>query len=412
MPGSAPAVSPSLERLEDRRLLAFDPSPQAQEMLEHVNRMRMTPQAEQQVLFTSLDPLRARDADANAAVQYFKDPSAAEIRAEWPTLQPAAPLAWNESLSAAATEHSRLMIQHDTQSHQLPGEPDLLTRTRNAGYAGASGVGENAFAFAKNVFHAHSAFAIDWAVPDRGHRTMMMDPSFKEFGVGLESDTSAATSVGPLVVTQNFGSRFADGGPFVVGVVYRDANANRRYDAGEGLGGATVRVVGPSATFTTTTMSAGGYQLQVPQGTYTITATGGGLPGLYRSTNVQVVSANVKVDFDATSTPFAVRPTSPTGVVVTVVNRRATVQWTPPASNGGLPISRYVIQYSTDGGTTWQTARVARGTVTSAPVLGLQYGATYVFRVAAGTLAGNSIFSRPSTPVIPTAPLTQTTPTS
>lgn len=297
-------------------------------MLEHLNRMRMNPQAELQVLFSSLDPLRARDADANAAVQYFRDPSAAEIRSEWPALQPTAPLAWNESLSAAATAHSRLMIQHDTQSHQLPGEPDLVTRTRNAGYAGYSGIGENAFAFAKNVFHAHSAFAIDWAVPDRGHRTMMMDPSFKEFGAGLEGDASPATSVGPLVVTQNFGSRFADGGPFLVGVVYRDANANQRYDAGEGVGGATVRVIDPSATFTTTTttMSAGGYQLQVPQGTYTVSATGGGLPGLFQATGVQVVSANVKVDFNGQAAPVATVPSAPTNVVATTLNRRGTVR--------------------------------------------------------------------------------------
>jgi uncharacterized protein YkwD len=301
-----------VEFLEPRRLLAFDPSAQAQELLEHVNRMRMNPQAEWPILFTSLSPLRARDPDANLAVQGLNDPTTALVNAEWPRLQPAAPLAWNASLSAAATAHSQLIIQFDTQSHQLPGEASLVDRTRAAGYAGYSAIGENVFAFSKSAFNAHSAFAIDWGVPNRGHRTMIMDPAFREFGAGMVADASPATTVGPLVVTQNFGSRFADGGPFLVGVVYRDANANLRYDAGEGLGGATVQIVGPGGTFTTTTMTAGGYQLQVPQGTYTITATGGGLAQAQQAVGVQVAAANVKVDFKASA---AVGPFTPVRTV-------------------------------------------------------------------------------------------------
>lgn len=76
---------------------------------------------------------------------------------------------------------------------------------------------------------------------------------------------------------------------------------------------------------TTTTMTAGGYQLQVPQGTYTVSATGSGLTGLYQVTGVQVVSANVKVDFNAQAAPVTTAPSAPTGVVATTAKRRATV---------------------------------------------------------------------------------------
>lgn len=151
-------------------------------------------------------------------------------------------------------------------------------------------------------------------------------------------------------------------------------------------------------------MTAGGYQLQVPQGSYTVSATGSGLPGLFQATGVQVVSANVKVDFNAQAAPVATAPSAPTGVVATTAKRRATVLWSPPASNGGRTVSSYVVQASNDGGRTWQTVRTVNGKTTSASVSGLQYGTTYLFRVAARNAAGVSPFSTPSGGVAPSRP--------
>jgi len=54
-----PALAVSVEQLESRKMLAFDPSPESQEMLENVNRRRLNPQAEQAILFTSINPLTA-----------------------------------------------------------------------------------------------------------------------------------------------------------------------------------------------------------------------------------------------------------------------------------------------------------------------------------------------------------------
>lgn len=89
-----------------------------------------------------------------------------------------------------------------------------------------------------------------------------------------------------------------------------------------------------------------------------------------------------------TPRPLASAPTRLTGTRVSpgVVS----LVWTAPTSTGGLPISDYVIQYSTNNGTTWITvadgvSTVARSTV-SVPT-----GASYVFRVAAitGGVVGN-----------------------
>lgn len=287
---------PRVERLEDRLLLSLDPSPEAQELLVHLNRMRVDPQGELAVLFTSLNPLLARDPDANQAIDYFDDPTSASIQADWPSLAPVDPLVWNESLYNAALSHSELMRQRDEQSHQLTGEPSYTERFVNAGYTGLMAAGENIFAYAKSPFHAHSAFAIDWGVPSRGHRLNIMDGSFREVGIGVVADSSSSTQVGPLLVTQDFASRAGFGGPYLVGVAYADSNGNGRYNVGEGRGSVQITLSGAAGTFVTTTMSAGGYQIQVPPGDYMVTASGGSFAGTSR-VPVRVGGSSVEVDF-------------------------------------------------------------------------------------------------------------------
>ena len=243
-------------------------------MLEHLNRMRMDPQGELDVLFESLNPLVSPDPAVNAALDYFNDPTSEELLADWAALVPIQPVAWHSSLYDAAYAHNLLLIEHDTQSHQLPGEDPVHLRVESAGYTNWSWLGENVYSWAQSVFHCHSAFAIDWGVESRGHRNNMMNGTHREIGISIVPETDLSTSVGPLVVTTDYGSRSDMGNSYLLGVVYDDANGNGRYDAGEGAGGQTIEVSGPAGTFTTTTLSAGGYQLQVPVGTYTVTATG------------------------------------------------------------------------------------------------------------------------------------------
>ena len=53
-------------------------------------------------------------------------------------------------------------------------------------------------------------------------------------------------------------------------------------------------------------MTAGGYQIKVPAGSYTVTASGGGLSGPMVS-SVTVGGSNEKVDFESSSVPVAKR---------------------------------------------------------------------------------------------------------
>lgn len=296
-----------MEALENRHLLSvdgvadadlFDPSPFEQEMLEHLNRMRMAPQAELDILFTDAESATARDSDARLAMTVYQDPSPQEIAEDWATLSVVPPLAWNESLHDAAYEHTTLMVQYDDQSHLLPGELSVPQRLAAAGYPAGSAVGENVFAYMNTVFHGHSAFAIDWGVPDRSHRDNMMASTFREVGISIVGEDDGATQVGPLLVTQDYGDGRGMTDSYLLGVVWDDLNDNGWYDAGEGFSDVDIHIEGTGGTYTTTSMSAGGYQTFVPDGVYTVTAYGGQLPSPMIVRDVLIGSDNVKVDFE------------------------------------------------------------------------------------------------------------------
>lgn len=297
----------STETLERRLLLTFDPSPLEQEMLELLNRFRDNPQSELDELLSSHPtPLTARDADVRAALDFFEVDGTA-LESQFAGLSPAPPLAWNEALYDSAESHNSLMIQFDEQSHQLPGEAGLLDRDVEAGFDWQFSVrvGENIFAYSQSVIYGHAAFAIDWGFGPNGiqepagHRINMLDQGFQEVGISIIEESNPSTLVGPLVISQEFGRRGNYGNPAVLGVVYDDLNADGFYNAGEGLSGVTVELSGSAGTFTTTSLTAGGYQAKVPSGTYTATATGGSLGGETRQFNVMVGGSNVKVDFNA-----------------------------------------------------------------------------------------------------------------
>jgi hypothetical protein len=77
-------------------------------------------------------------------------------------------------------------------------------------------------------------------------------------------------------------------------VVFHDATGNGEYQPGEGLAGVTITVAGVGST---TTMDAGGYAIQLAPGTYTVTASGGGLPAPIARTIV-LGHDNVRLNFD------------------------------------------------------------------------------------------------------------------
>ncbi|HSI34728.1 MAG: hypothetical protein ACAI43_08650 [Phycisphaerae bacterium] len=304
MSDRAPAKLPrraAFEPLERRALLAAapwaGPSAREQQMLELINRFRQDPADELPFLINSTD------SNVQAALAFFQV-DRTELADQWAQLSPAAPLAWNAALSESSYLHNLRQIKYDRQSHKLPGETDLVVRTALAGYDDAQFVGENTYAFMHNVEHAHAGFAVDWGPTPNGiqdpagHRDNLMAGVYREVGLSI-TDTLAGKTVGPLLVTQNFGVRNDQTDPFLLGVIYTDVDGDGAYSPGEGAAGATVIATGAAGTFTTTTMSAGGYQMDLPPGVYAMTVAGGGMRGVARLNSVTVGIDNVKRDFTA-----------------------------------------------------------------------------------------------------------------
>jgi uncharacterized protein YkwD len=254
----------------------LQPTGQSQELLELVNRFRQAPQAELNLLLNSGDPKIAQ-----ALQQFGVDRNL--LARQWSTLVPVAPLAWSAELAASATAHNTQMIAADTQSHQLPGEANLLQRAINAGYA-PTVVGENIFAFSESVLFGHAGFAIDWGNDSQsiggiqnpaGHRELLLSGRYREIGIAITAENDSRTQVGPLVISQEFGNRTAlDNKAWLLGVAFQDLNSDGFYQAGEGLAGVDVEVRAanqPNSTpVITTTLDAGGYQTLLNPGQYQV----------------------------------------------------------------------------------------------------------------------------------------------
>src|SRR5579862_4597554 len=111
----------------------------------------------------------------------------------------------------------------------------------------------------------------------------------------------------------------------------------------------------------------------------------------------------------------ATTPSAPTGLTPTAGNAQVGLTWTAGA-NGGSAITDYTVQFSDNGGTSWQTFSHTPSATPSATVAGLTNGTLYTFQVAEVTAIGTSAFSSTTTatPVtVPSAPtITAITPTS
>jgi trimeric autotransporter adhesin len=156
--------------------------------------------------------------------------------------------------------------------------------------------------------------------------------------------------------------------------------------------------------------------------TYTATSNPGGITASNATSPISVsgLTANTSYTFTVTATnsfgvsnasaasnsiTTATTPGAPTSVTVTDpgIDGYAAVSWTAPASNGGSAITDYVIQYSSNSGSSWTTFSDGTSTSTSATVTGLTIGTAYVFRVAAVNVVGTGSYSTASASFTPVA---------
>lgn len=297
---AAPPCPAQVEQLEERTLLAaIVMDAREQLLLELINRARLDPPAEA----------------ARQGISLNQGLTAGTI-----STAPKQPLAPHQALINAARAHSQDMLDNDYFSHTSLDGRTFDQRIFGAGYPSGT-VGENLSwggSTGSIDRNAHVVLRHDSLYSSPGHRVNIFHPSFKEVGNGIRYGiytTTSGTNFNASMVTENFGGR--SNTVFITGVAFDDSIVNDSfYSIGygatgalvsEGIGDVTVTAVlqGSGQTFVTTTGSAGGYTLQVPTGTYTVTATGGGLNAPYVVENVTVQSENVKVDFDSSQAPSA-----------------------------------------------------------------------------------------------------------
>lgn len=280
-----------------------DPSDAEQLYLELLNRSRRDPAAEGVRLRDTTNP-RIRNAyyqeNPDGSVRWIVDTNLfAQAMAAIP---PAAPLAFNSKLTAAARDHSAWMLANVVQSHDQDGV-STSQRVTNAGYQWA-GVAENVFSYAYDPDHGFAGFEVDWGEGPHGmqeppgHRNNNHELMFYEIGIGVVRGRNSKTvggvlyDVGPELVTMNFGVAPSPVA-MVTGVAFYDLNGNQFYDEGEGLGGVRVDVSGSS--YYAVTSASGGYAVPTANGVRTVTFTAAGTAPVTKSVTVES-NRNVKAD--------------------------------------------------------------------------------------------------------------------
>jgi len=284
----------------------------AQLQLELINRARMDPAAEA--------------ARYGIALNEFIDPARSGVI----TADPKQVLAGNNQLTAAAVGHSAQMFKMNSMSHSGIGDFDPATRIANAGYAGNTVQRPENIGYASgNAFNSDAAklpteqqYALQFSLNSHlglfrdkpgvdtkggpneeagGHRLAMLDPSYKEVGIGVTMVTTYPTLNGmpgidaKFYQTQNFGNNSTQS--FLTGAVYNDTDKDNFYSLGEAVKGvtATVRNASTGALINSdTTGDGGGWSVGQPGGTYKVTFSAAGKADV--AATIEAGSLNAKMD--------------------------------------------------------------------------------------------------------------------
>ncbi|MBA3465130.1 MAG: CAP domain-containing protein [Deltaproteobacteria bacterium] len=226
---------------------------------------------------------------------------------------PKMPLAANQQLTNAARTHAKDELKRGFTGHVNPDGIGSNQRVIAAGYPLPIGARVGGFTYSaeKNAVNTEALFVaagnitygpshwldvidalvVDACVPSRGHRDHMLgvggtSPLELEIGIGGVIGSSPRNKNEMQVVIET--ATRNDGKFYVLGVVYRDSNANNRYDIGEGV--PSVQITIADAGVTTKSAPGGGYALPVSDGLSAELTTGGGakLPFAIKGANVKL----------------------------------------------------------------------------------------------------------------------------
>ena len=249
----------------------------------------------------------------------------------------AQPLAFDNDLSEAAEGHDKWMLATDIFSHTGSGGSSPTTRMKNAGYtlSGSWATGENiawATTRAPTGYVDEVKLLHTNLMNSAGHKANILNANFREVGLAFEvGDYKGRSSA---FVTEDFAKSGTD--LFLTGVAFDDKDGDHFYDPGEGLGAITVTAKNAAGqTFKTTTSAAGGYDLVLKPGTYTVTYSGASIA---TSTKTATISTkNVKSD------------------LIDPVMKSGTLAATASAADTGSDTSPAATATNTDTGTTGTT---------------------------------------------------------
>jgi uncharacterized protein YkwD len=296
--------APRFENLESRQLLSTGvtsqgPTNDEQLMLQLLNQARTNPAAAAQEISENITP------DIQATLNYYGVNLQSTLNSI-ASAAPQPPLAWNAQLAQAALGHSQDMANNQYQSHTGSDGSSPGTRIQQAGYNNTTSTGENVYAYSTSVEEAMEAFLLDWGVSDDGHRMNIQQMgvsaqnAYRDVGVGIVN-TSGTSSVGPMVVTQDFGAQSNEQAQ-VVGVAYNDPDNTGFYASGQGVGNVQISAVNLATgqVSSTQTWASGGYELSLAPGQYQLIASQNN--EVINSSKISVGNVNIEQDYVLTNT--------------------------------------------------------------------------------------------------------------
>ena len=336
-----------------------DPTPEEQLVLEYINRARANPTVEGTRLGINM-------------WESLCDLNDVGVRP---------PLAMNKILLQVAHNHSWDMYTNNYFAHKDLSGHDPSQRMTNAGYSWRTW-GEN-IAVGSSGYSATNLeddLMVDSSISCRLHRVNLFDNNFKEVGVGYYAGATPNPSRWSNFLTQDFSSSSV--GPFLVGVVYNDADGDNFYDIGEGISG--IQITPNGGSYYAVSSTSGGYAFPIgTSGTITVTASGSVFGSITKT--VSFTGANIKLDFINEGNNTTTRTTTTTTATSTTRTASSTTSTTSTTTTSKASSSTTASTTSSTASTISRVSTTSSTTTTSTTeILEYQFGQAVLLIVLVG----------------------------